>query len=144
VQRMVREGHVLCNHSTSFADLRDWTESAIREDLTENSAIIRESLGDPGAAIAYFRAPNGNWGRSAEVAAQLGMRSLAVVNTIDDWNTQDLAVLMGNLRAAIKPGELVLAHDGGGDRESTVDAVIAVVDELLAQGWTFTLPQGHF
>jgi endo-1,4-beta-xylanase len=41
----------------------------------------------------------------------------------------------------MKRGELVLAHDGGGDREATVDAVIAVVSERLAAGWRFTLPR---
>jgi endo-1,4-beta-xylanase len=90
--------------------------------------------------VPYFRAPNGNWGETESVAGTLGMRSLAVVNTIDDWLTQDVPTLTENLRAAIRPGQLVLAHDGGGERAGTVDAVIAVVTELLSAGWTFTLP----
>jgi endo-1,4-beta-xylanase len=68
------------------------------------------------------------------------MRSLDVINVIDDWVTQDVPTLISKLRTAMRPGELVLAHDGGGDREGTVDAVIAVVTERLAEGWTFTLP----
>jgi len=40
------------------------------------------------------------------------------------------------------PGELVLVHDGGGDRAGSVAAVTRVVDEKLAQGWLFTLPLG--
>jgi endo-1,4-beta-xylanase len=140
VRRMVREGHLLGNHSTSHADMSTWSEAAIEADLLENLGVIRRALNDPDASVPYFRAPNGNWGRTTAVAASLGMRSLAVVNTIDDWRTQDFPALIENLRAAIKPGELVLAHDGGGDREATVDAVIAVVSERLAEGWTFTLP----
>jgi len=42
----------------------------------------------------------------------------------------------------MKPGELVLAHDGGGDRNNTVAAVKTVVNERLAAGWKFTLPTG--
>ena len=76
------------------------------------------------------------------VAVELGMQPLAVTNTINDWDTQDLTTLEENLRAAIRPGEVVLAHDGGGDRTNTVAAVKTVVTERLAAGWTFTLPVG--
>jgi hypothetical protein len=64
----------------------------------------------------------------------------SVTNTIDDWITQDEQQLVANLRAAIRPGELLLAHDGGGNREATVDAVSQVVLERLAEGWNFTRP----
>jgi endo-1,4-beta-xylanase len=140
LRRVVAGGHVLCNHTTSYADMGRWSAGPIEADLRENLQIIRGALGDEQYPVPFFRAPNGNWGMTAEVAAKLGMRSLAVVNTIDDWQTQDLPTLVDNLRAAIKPGELVLAHDGGGDREGTVDAVIAVVTERLAAGWRFGLP----
>ena len=140
LRRMVAEGHLLANHSTGCADMGTWSRAAIRADLIANLAIIRDALGDPNALVPYFRAPNGNWGETESVAAALGMRSLAVINTIDDWRTQDLPTLIDDLRAAMQPGELVLAHDGGGDRERTVDAVVAVVTERLALGWRFTLP----
>jgi endo-1,4-beta-xylanase len=140
LRRIASDGHLLCNHTTSFRDLGDWDAAAVEDDLVENLAIIRSALRDDSYPVPYYRAPNGNWGLSSAVAAGLGMESLAVLNTIDDWNTQDPAALAANLRAAIRPGELVLAHDGGGNREGTVDAVIAVVSERLAEGWRFTLP----
>jgi endo-1,4-beta-xylanase len=140
LQRMVSEGHVLGNHTTSYADMGEWSDRAVAADLAANLRIIRDALGDPVAAVPYFRAPNGNWGATEAVARTLGMTSLAVINTIDDWNTQDVPTLVTNLRAAMRPGQLVLAHDGGGEREGSVDAVIEVVTELLAAGWSFTLP----
>jgi endo-1,4-beta-xylanase len=140
LRRIVAEGHPICNHTTSYADMGVWSETEVEADLLANLGIIREALGDSSFTVPYFRAPNGSWGSTVRVAARLGMRSLAVINTIDDWETQDAATLVANLRAAIRPGELVLAHDGGGDRDATVDAVIAVVTERLAQGWRFTLP----
>jgi endo-1,4-beta-xylanase len=141
LRRMVADGHLLANHTTSFADMGEWGAEEIERDLRENLEIIRRALGDPSYVVPYFRAPNGRWGRTSEVAARLGMASLQVINTIDDWRTQDVATLTENLRAAIRAGELVLAHDGGGDRNGTVDAVIAVVTERLAEGWRFTLPE---
>ncbi|MET0725386.1 MAG: polysaccharide deacetylase family protein [Leifsonia sp.] len=142
LRRIVAEGHALANHSTSFADMGDWEPAQIESDLRENLAIMREALDDPHAAVPFFRAPNGSWGRTAEVAVALGMQPLAVTGTIDDWRTQDVAVLTENLRSAVRPGGLLLAHDGGGDRGGTLAAVTVVVDELLAAGWRFTLPIG--
>ncbi|MCR2824847.1 endo-1,4-beta-xylanase [Microbacterium sp. zg.Y909] len=142
VRRMVAEGHTLCNHTTGYDDMGSWTAADIRANLEENLRIIRTALGDPAAAVPYFRAPNGSWGATPGVAVELGMQPLGVVNTINDWSATDPAVLTENLRAAMKPGELVLVHDGGGDREPSLQAVTTVVDERLAAGWKFTLPAG--
>jgi len=142
LRRIVDEGHVLCNHSTGYADMGAWTPEEVRSDLVANLAIIRGALGDPAYPVPFFRAPNGSWGATPAVAVALGMQPLAVVNTISDWQTQDVATLTENLRAAMKPGEVVLAHDGGGDRAGTLAAVETVVGERLADGWTFTFPAG--
>ena len=139
---MVSEGHTLCNHTTSYADMGSWTPEQVQADLVENLQIIRDALGDPNAKVPYFRAPNGSWGQTPPVAVSLGMQPLAVVNTISDWETQDVTTLTTNLRAAMKPGQVVLTHDGGGDRSGTLAAVRTVVTERLAAGWQFTLPAG--
>lgn len=142
LRRIVAEGHVLCNHSTSFADMGDWDSEAVRADLLENVAIIRDAVGDPDLPVPFWRAPNGSWGVTREVAAELGMASLAVTNTIEDWVEQDPDILTERLEAVMKPGELVLVHDGGGDRAGSVTAVLRAIDAKLAQGWQFTLPVG--
>ncbi len=140
LRRTVREGHVLCNHSTTFDDLGELSVEDARAVIAENSRLMREALGDPAAPIPYFRAPNGSWGRTAEAAVAEGLQPLAVVNTIGDWMTQDEAVLTVRLREAMRPGELVLVHDGGGSRAASVAATRTVVEERLAAGWRFTLP----
>ncbi|WP_419705514.1 endo-1,4-beta-xylanase [Promicromonospora sp. NFX87] len=142
LRRIVADGHVLCNHSTGYADMGSWTEEQVRADLVANMGIIRDALGNPNQKIPFWRAPNGSWGVTPGVAVELGMQPLAVRNTIADWETQDVATLTANLRTAMVPGELVLAHDGGGDRSGTLAAVRTVVTERLADGWSFTFPQG--
>jgi len=141
LRRMVRDGHVLCNHSTSFDDMGELSVADARVRIAENSRLIREALGDPEAPIPYFRAPNGSWGRTADAAVAEGLQPLAVVNTIGDWMTQDEAALTERLRGAMRPGEVVLVHDGGGSRAASVSAVRTVVEERLAQGWRFVLPR---
>ncbi len=138
LRRTVAAGHVLANHTTSYADMGDWPADRVRADLVANLEIIREAVGD--VPVPYFRAPNGSWGLTAGVAAELGMRPLGLGNVIFDWETQDEEMLVAHLRAAIVPGAVVLAHDGGGERWGTVRAVRRVVHERLAAGWSFTLP----
>jgi endo-1,4-beta-xylanase len=140
VRRMVADGHLLANHSMVHADMSEWPEARVESDLREAMAAIRDALDDQRYPIPYFRAPHGKWGSTERVAARLGMESLAIGSTIEDWLTQDVPTLRTRLRAAIRPGELVLAHDGGGARSGTVDAVTSVVRERLREGWHFTLP----
>ncbi|SFK16419.1 endo-1,4-beta-xylanase [Cellulomonas sp. KH9] len=142
LQRIVAEGHTLCNHGTSYADMGGMTKAQVETDLKANLTIIRNALGDPDAPVPYFRAPNGSWGQTAAVAVALGMQPLGVTNTISDWESLDEATLTTNLRAAMKNGEIVLVHDGGGNRAASVAATRTVVTERLAAGWAFTLPTG--
>jgi endo-1,4-beta-xylanase len=138
LRRIVREGHVLCNHSTDFDDMGLLSVDEARERMRSAASIIRDAVGP--VPVPYFRAPNGSWGRTPEAAIVEGMQPLAVVNTIGDWMTQDEAVLTARLREAMRPGELVLVHDGGGDRHASIASVRTVVEERLALGWRFVLP----
>ena len=144
LKRIVAEGHTLCNHATSYADMGGWTHAQVEADLKANLEIIRDALGDPQQEVPYWRAPNGSWGVTGEVAAALGMQPLGLGNIIFDWDGNDLseATLTAKLRDAFVPGAVVLVHDGGGDRANGIEAVKTVVTEKLAEGWTFTLPQG--
>lgn len=144
LRRIVDEGHVLCNHSTGFASMDSLTPEQVQADLEQNLRIIREALGDPDAPVPFFRAPNGAWGQTREVAVALGMQPLAVSNLIFDWDGNDLSVetLEANIRTAMEPGRILLAHDGPANRANTVAAIRTVVAERLAEGWSFTLPAG--
>ncbi|KQR11966.1 endo-1,4-beta-xylanase [Cellulomonas sp. Leaf334] len=140
LKRIVADGHTLCNHGTSY-DVLDGTQAEVEQDLADNLTIIRTALGNPSAQVPFFRAANGVWTTANQNAAvALGMQPLAVVNTISDWETQDEATLTANLRTAMKSGEVVLMHDGGGSRAGTVAAAKTVIQERLDEGWTFTLP----
>ena len=140
LRRTVAEGHRLAVHGMTYDDMGRWEPARVRADLVATVAAVRGALGDPSASVPWFRAPNGSWGQTAAVAAGLGLQPLGVTGTIDDWRTQDVPTLCANLRAAIRPGGIVLAHDGGGDQRGTVEAVRVVLPEWLGNGWTFTVP----
>lgn len=140
LRRIAADGHVVANHSMSFADMGDWPVADVRDDLVRTLAVIRAALGDPDFPIPYWRAPNGSWGVTPQVAVDLGMQPLGVTGTIGDWETQDVELLTSRLDAAMTPGAMVLAHDGGGPRAGTIEAVRRVIDIRLEAGWHFTLP----
>ena len=138
VRQIMSEGHVLCNHSFNHDDLATWTPEAIRADLEATNAAIRAAV--PWAKIPYFRAPYGAWGASPEVAASLGMQPLGWRLAVGDWEPPGTEVLVDRILTGVTPGAVVLLHDGGGDRSQTVDAVAAVIPNLRADGWRFSLP----
>jgi peptidoglycan/xylan/chitin deacetylase (PgdA/CDA1 family) len=138
VRQIVADGHVLCNHSMHHDDMGSWSQDQIRADLEQTSAAIQQAV--PGVEIPYFRAPNGSWGQTPQVAASMGMQPLGWRLAINDWEPATADQLAQRLRDGITPGAVVLMHDGGGDRSATVSAVEMVIPELLAQGMTFDLP----
>ncbi len=138
VRQIAADGHTLCNHSMHHSDMGSWSPDRIRADLEQTSAVIRQAV--PGARIPYFRAPNGSWGQTPQVAASLGMQPLGWRLAISDWEPSTADQLAQRLRTGITPGAVVLLHDGGGDRSPTVAAVDRIIPEFTSQGWTFMLP----
>jgi peptidoglycan/xylan/chitin deacetylase (PgdA/CDA1 family) len=129
VQAIVRDGHTLCNHTWKHDEhLGQKSADAIRADLQRTNDAIHQAV--PGVPIKYFRHPGGNFTPLAvQVAAELGMSSLGWNVDPRDWDLQHMppgpgltqhivSVVERNTRA----GSIVLSHDGGGDRSSTVAA----------------------
>ncbi|MGW1061598.1 polysaccharide deacetylase family protein [Micromonospora rubida] len=139
VRRIAADGHTLANHGMRHDDMSSWPPERIAADLRETNEAIRRAV--PHARIRYFRAPYGAWGRTAAVAAALGMRPLGWRLAVGDWEPPGADELVRRLRDGVTPGAVVLLHDGGGDRGQTVDAVDRVATALKAERWRFTLPQ---
>jgi len=138
VRRIAAEGHTLCNHTMTHADLSSWTPEQVRADLQATSDLIHSIV--PKEDIPYFRAPYGAWGQSTTVAAELGMQPLGWAWVTEDWADQDPDVLSERIRTRITPESVALMHDGGGDRSGTVAAVDRMIPELRADGWRFGRP----
>lgn len=139
LRRTVAAGHTLANHGWDYADLRSASPATVERALRATTDAVADAVGP--VPLRWFRAANGSWGRTPEVAVRLGLQPLGVVGAVGDWLTQDVPTLVARLRSAARPGGVLLVHDGGGDRRGTVAAVRRVASELLDEGWTFTLPE---
>ena len=139
VRAMASEGHVLANHTwthdeglpyRSPADIH--SEIARTNDAIEQAARIRPQI---------FRAPGGVWGaRVFEELAREQMLPLGWDVDPRDWARPGTGAIEYAMLQA-RPGNIILCHDGGGDRSETFAALHKVIPALKKRGLHFaTLP----
>lgn len=55
-----------------------------------------------------------------------------------DWSKPGAATIIRNSTKDVKPGSILLFHDGGGNREQTIQALPTIIKTLKKNGYTFT------
>lgn len=140
VRAIAGEGHSLANHTWSHdlnlasrppADIR--SELARTNDAIERAAAVRPRI---------FRAPGGIWGsRIFDEVAREQMMPLGWDIDPRDWSRPGVRAIQASMLQA-RPGDIVLCHDGGGDRSQTYAALERVIPALKRRGMHFvTLPR---
>jgi peptidoglycan/xylan/chitin deacetylase (PgdA/CDA1 family) len=126
VRRAADEGHAIGNHSWDHPRLPSLSEQGVREQLQRTSAAIVAAIGrEP----ELFRPPFGDTDATVErVAHDLGMRQVLWDVDTEDWQMPGRDVIHARIAAA-KGSEIVLMHDGGGERGGTVEAVAAFLQQ---------------
>lgn len=134
VKAINAEGHVIANHSWSHPQLDQIPTAKVRKELGRTCDLIEKALGVP---PRYARAPYGAWHRpSLEVCAELGMEPMGWSIDTLDWKSPGSAAIRSQVLTGAAPGAIVLAHDGGGDRSQTVDALAHYLPRLIDRGYT--------
>jgi hypothetical protein len=74
------------------------------------------------------------------VAQELGMTSIDWDTDPSDWDTATFAVgptmishIIATVKESVQPGSIVLSHDAGGDRTSTLAAYQTLLPYLLQE-----------
>jgi chitin deacetylase len=93
-----------------------------------------------GVKTSLFRPPNG-FLNNGLVDYALKRKDSVVLWSVDsgDWRGSRVTVeaLVNRVVEGVKPGGIVLMHDGGGDRSRTVQALPKIIDELTQRGYEF-------
>ncbi|MEK2490112.1 polysaccharide deacetylase family protein [Kitasatospora purpeofusca] len=140
VREIAARGHHIANHTWTHPDLRHLSETKVREELERTSELLHRTTGK---APTWFRAPGGDWSpASLKVSAELGMRPMAWSVDPRDWARPGTVVITDRILKDVRPGSIVLNHDGGGDRSQTVAALKAYLPVLIDSGYHFTAPPG--
>jgi peptidoglycan-N-acetylglucosamine deacetylase len=135
VRRVVAEGHTLCNHTMSHpTGMGRLTASQVEHEIAGANAAIEQATG---VLPRVFRAPGGDWG-PAVFAAVAKHRMVPIDWSVDpqDWRRPGVRVITTRMLAAT-PGQILLCHDGGGNRAETVAALNTVIPALKRRGLKF-------
>jgi peptidoglycan/xylan/chitin deacetylase (PgdA/CDA1 family) len=140
VATVVRAGFPVEDHTVNHRSLAHLPRPAqLREIRGDARRLVR--LGVPSPRL--FRPPYGAFDRTTEgVARSLGM--LVVMWTVDsrDYTRPGRKAIVHTVLSGIRPGAIVLMHDGGGDRAQTLKALPAIVRGLRRRGYRLvTVPQ---
>lgn len=142
IQRMAKAGHEIATHTFDHAagsggsvslDLMSSEER--RDEVANGLQAITEVTGKPASTI--FRAPGGNFSEETAydvcdlVSAEIGWN----IDTTD-WKRPDANTIANRIKSA-EPGDIILMHDGGGDRSHTVEALKIALPSLKEQGYEF-------
>jgi peptidoglycan/xylan/chitin deacetylase (PgdA/CDA1 family) len=137
-RRVVAEGHTLCNHTDSHASLDRLSAGAIEAEIQTAGDSIQAATG---VRPTLFRFPYGRTSPTANsVVARLGLRVLGWTVDPADYTRPGTDTIITRVAQAVKPGSIILFHDGGGDRSQTVAAVTALINSLRAAGYSFGTP----
>ncbi len=147
LKREYTEGHEIGNHTYTHPSFEEVSPTQLRWELNLTQRLIESTLG---VKSILFRPPYGvdYQPEFAEEVAQLplaqDMGYLIVGQRVDphDWRqpygkqVPAQEIIDGVLRQA-NNGNIILFHDGGGDRSQTVAALPQIIDQLRARGYEF-------
>jgi peptidoglycan/xylan/chitin deacetylase (PgdA/CDA1 family) len=137
-RRVIDEGHLVCNHSRDHRDMARLAEKPARREVVSAERQIRDAAG---VAPRLFRFPYGSSGPLARrVVHGYGMRPLGWDVDPQDWKRPPAATITQRIVRQVRPGSVVLMHDGGGDRSRTVASLDATIRLLDKRGYRFVFP----
>ncbi len=141
VRRIVAEGHEIGNHTYYHPNLGACWPEHIRLELNATQLLLETITG---RTTTLFRppyaadtSPSGiNELLPLEIAQDLNY--LVVLENIDpqDWSRPGIDVIVTRVKQQRRDGNIILLHDGGGDRSETVAALPQILDYLNTRGDT--------
>lgn len=141
VKREYDDGHQVCTHSYDHADPVGGTDIGLMSAEGQVSEIMRgmKTISDATGVDAsrVVRLPGGNM--SEDVVKNLQPYvDYEIGWNIDtqDWTLPGAEAIYQEMISA-NSGDIILCHDGGGDRSQTVEALRRAVPYLKEKGFTF-------
>jgi peptidoglycan-N-acetylglucosamine deacetylase len=145
LKREFTEGHEIGNHTFTHPKFDEISHTQIRWELNLTQRLIESTLD---VKTILFRPPYGidHQPEYAEEVAQLplvqDMGYLIVGQRIDpdDWSLRDgkpipAKEIVDSVLRQADNGNVILLHDGGGDRTQTVEALPQIIDALRDKGY---------
>ena len=140
IQREVENGFAIGDHTENHARLGGLPAKEQEAELLEQAAELRRQ-GAPFPRL--FRPPFGVYDATT-LKLLRRHRMLVVLWTVEtaDYERPGDEAIVQRVLQDVRPGAIVLLHDGGGDRSETAAALPRIIHELRARDYRLvTIPQ---
>jgi peptidoglycan/xylan/chitin deacetylase (PgdA/CDA1 family) len=132
-QLLRRRGYPIGDHTMNHPLLSEFPAARQAAEIDGQARLLRQSR------VPYprlFRPPYGGFD-AATLALLHQRRMLMVLWSVnpEDYYRPGTRAIVRRVMGGVKPGAIVLLHDGGGDRSQTVAAVPRIVRKLRARGY---------
>jgi peptidoglycan/xylan/chitin deacetylase (PgdA/CDA1 family) len=129
-------GMEMGNHSeTHPLSLAHLSAANVANEITRAQSDITKASGK---APTFFRPPGGNTTPAMyPVLTKLNLGWVQWDIDTDDWQRPPPDKIVSRVLRNVRPGSVVLMHDGGGNRSNTVKALPTIIKALKAQGYVF-------
>ena len=142
VRRMIDEGHIVGNHSTTHPSFPKLTRTQMAEEIAGlNDYLVNNfSYSSP-----YFRFPAGEYSECAlELVTSIGFRSVFWSVAYADWDTKAQKgeeYAYTTVTSRFHSGAVILLHAVSRDN---AQALGRIIDNAVAQGYTFKTLDEYF
>lgn len=135
VLRQYNEGHEIANHT--YTHPQNATLSKLELELKQTDDLI---FSITGYRPELFRPVEGQY--TDQMISSVANKGYQVVmwswhQDTEDWKSPGVHRIEKKVLNGVKPGNIILFHDGGGNRSQTVKALEKIIEELHKQGYTF-------
>jgi peptidoglycan-N-acetylglucosamine deacetylase len=133
-------GHEAGNHTWHHVKLHRRGPARIRAELGRTHRLLADTLG---VAPRAFRAPHGYRNPFvARAARDLGYRTFGWSYGVWDTARPGAEVIRARMRRKLRPGAILLLHDGDGydprgDRAQTAEALPGIIADIRDAGYEF-------
>jgi peptidoglycan/xylan/chitin deacetylase (PgdA/CDA1 family) len=135
VGREFAAGHGVGNHTFTHASLPGLGSGRLEREVGSTNQAIRRATGAPARCL---RPPYGAIdSASARRVGAFGLRIVTWTLDSNDWRGLGSGAIAGRVLGRVRSGDVVLMHDGGGNRTQTVAALGTVLSSLSARGFRF-------
>jgi peptidoglycan-N-acetylglucosamine deacetylase len=143
LRRIYSEGHEIGNHTFLHPDISNVSKTYMKVELNLTERLFAGVLG---IKSVLFRPPysvdqepdTADQVRPLEISQQLGYLTIGDKIDPNDWRDNprlSAEQITESVMSQLGNGNVILLHDGGGDRSQTVRAIPMIVQALRAKGY---------
>jgi len=136
--RELRNGDVLGDHTFTHPFLTKTAD--VRGQLAETIGVIHSLTG---YAACVFRPPYGAYDQSIlQTARSLGLATVLWNVDPSDYLQPGTSTIVDRVLEQVRPGSIIISHDGGGPRAQTLAAYPTIFSRLRSEGYRIvTIPE---